>query len=138
MILEEEMKTVAHKVFISTDDGSYGYKGFNTEILKQQLNAGKVDIVFACGPIPMMQRIAQITKQSGVQCIVSLNAIMLDGTGMCGSCRVKIGRETKLCCVDGPDFDAHLVDFEELANRQKRFLAQEKISLQEFKKRMGL
>ncbi len=138
VILENTMKEITKSVFISTDDGSYGYKGFNTDILKQQLVKNKIDVIYSCGPVPMMEKISQIARRAKVKCFVSLNAIMLDGTGMCGSCRVMVGGKVKLCCIDGPDFDAEQVDFEDLKNRQRRFLEQEKISLREFNKRMGL
>ncbi len=125
LILEEEIKDVSTKVYASTDDGSYGHKGFVTDILKDLIANEKFDIVFAVGPVPMMKRIAEVTRKPALKTIVSLNAIMVDGTGMCGSCRVTVGGEVKFTCVDGPDFDAHLVDFDELLKRQGRFSAKE-------------
>mgnify|MGYP000067654551 CR=1 FL=1 len=126
VILEEEMRTLSDSLFITTDDGSYGRRGFNTEVLKEILSEEKIDLVYTCGPVLMMQKAAEITKTLGVGCIASLNALMVDGTGMCGSCRVLVGGKVKLCCVDGPDFDAHQVDFSDLINRQNRFREEEK------------
>jgi len=127
VILEEEMRTLSDSLFITTDDGSYGRRGFNTEVLKEMLSKEKIDLVYTCGPVLMMQKAAEITKTLGVGCIASLNALMVDGTGMCGSCRVLVGGKVKLCCVDGPDFDAHQVDFSDLINRQNRFREEEKM-----------
>ena len=129
VILEKEMQSLADSLFITTDDGSYGRGGFNTEVLKEVLEKERIDLVYTCGPVLMMQKAAQITKERKVRCIASLNALMVDGTGMCGSCRIKIGEETKLCCVDGPDFDAHLVDFPDLIRRQARFKEEERTAL---------
>ena len=116
VILERELGT-AGEVVACTDDGSYGRHGFVTEALKDLLDAGGVDAVYAVGPVPMMNAVAALTLPFGVPTTVSLNAIMVDGTGMCGGCRVTIGGETKYACVDGPEFDGHQVNFAELSDR---------------------
>ncbi|HEY5628995.1 MAG TPA: sulfide/dihydroorotate dehydrogenase-like FAD/NAD-binding protein [Candidatus Limnocylindrales bacterium] len=116
VILEKEL-TALGDVVTCTDDGSYGRHGFVTEALKDLLDAGGVDAVYAIGPVPMMRAVASLTQPYGVATTVSLNAIMVDGTGMCGGCRVTIDGETKYACVDGPEFDAHKVNFQELADR---------------------
>ena len=117
VILEDEMKSVCDKLYITTDDGSYGEKGFVTDVLKRLLETGGYDLVIAIGPVVMMKFVSLTTKPYGVKNIVSLHPIMIDGTGMCGGCRVSVGGETKFACVDGPDFDGHLVDFDELIRR---------------------
>ena len=117
VILEDEMSKVCKNLYITTDDGTYGRKGFVTDVLKELLDNGGYDLVVAIGPISMMKFVSLTTKQYGVRTIVSLNPIMIDGTGMCGGCRVTVGGETKFACVDGPDFDGHLVDFDELSRR---------------------
>ncbi len=117
VILEEEMSAVSNSLYITTDDGSYGTKGFVTDVLKDLLQKDTYDLVIAIGPIPMMKFVAKTTEPFGVKTIVSLNPIMIDGTGMCGGCRVNVGGEVKFACVDGPDFDGHLVDFDELMRR---------------------
>ena len=104
-------------VIVCTDDGSYGRKGFVTHAAHDLLLRGGVDIVYAVGPVPMMHAVAKLTRPLGVRTIVSLNPVMIDGTGMCGGCRVTIGHETKFACVDGPEFDGHQVNFEELMER---------------------
>jgi ferredoxin--NADP+ reductase len=131
IILETEMKAACDEVFIMTDDGSYGKKGFVTEQL-QDLLAKKltVGMIYAIGPVPMMRAVANLTKGYAVKTIVSLNPIMLDGTGMCGVCRCTIEGKTKFACVDGPEFDAHQVDWTELIARQSSFKSQEKESLE--------
>jgi ferredoxin--NADP+ reductase len=116
VILENELKALGD-VVTCTDDGSYGRHGFVTQALADLLAAGGVDAVYAIGPVPMMKAVAEMTRPYGVATTVSLNAIMVDGTGMCGGCRVTIGGETKYACVDGPEFDAHKVNFGELADR---------------------
>ena len=125
VILEDEMKNVSNELFITTDDGSYGEKGFVTDILKEIIENETIDLVIAIGPIPMMKFVSDITKKKGIKTIVSLNPIMIDGTGMCGGCRVKVGGETKFACVDGPDFDGHLVDFDELIHRNSFYKEEE-------------
>jgi len=121
LIMRDWIKEVSAEMKIATDDGSEGHHGFPTDILKQMLEAGGVDIVFAVGPVPMMGAIANTTKPYGVKTIASLNPIMVDGTGMCGGCRVTVGGETKFACVDGPEFDAHKVDFRELSRRNRMY-----------------
>jgi ferredoxin--NADP+ reductase len=102
---------------VCTDDGSYGRKGFVTEATREALQAGGIDIVYAVGPVPMMRAVANLTREFGVRTIVSLNPVMVDGTGMCGGCRVSVGNENKFACVDGPEFDGHQVNFDELTDR---------------------
>ena len=125
VILEEEMKAVSNNLYITTDDGSYGEKGLVTDVLKRLLDSGEYDLVIAIGPVIMMKFVALTTKPYGVKTIVSLNPIMIDGTGMCGGCLVKIDGKTKVACVDGPDFDGHLVDFDELMRRNTLFREEE-------------
>jgi ferredoxin--NADP+ reductase len=133
LIYEDEIKSVSDEFYLCTDDGSKGHKGFVSDILKKLIADGrKIDMVYAVGPIIMMKVIANITKPYGIKTIVSLNPIMVDGTGMCGSCRVIVNGETKFGCVDGPEFDGHDVDFENLTARNKRYLAEEQISLRRF------
>ena len=126
LILEQEMRSVSDKLHILTDDGSYGEKGFTTTALENLLKAGKYDLVYAVGPIPMMKRVAMVTKNFSVKTIVSLNALMVDATGMCGGCRVNVGGKAKFSCVDGPEFDAELVDWEGLEKRNRVYIEQEK------------
>jgi ferredoxin--NADP+ reductase len=116
VILEKELSALGD-VITCTDDGSYGRHGFVTQALQDVLDAGGVDAVYAIGPVPMMKAVSEMTRPYGVETTVSLNAIMVDGTGMCGGCRVTIGGETKYACVDGPEFDGHKVNFQELADR---------------------
>ena len=126
VILEEEMAAVSSRFFLCTDDGSAGKQGFVTGQLQELLDAGEqYDTVYAIGPVPMMKAVASLTKGYGVHTIVSLNPIMIDGTGMCGGCRVTVGGEMKFACVDGPDFDGHLVDFDELMKRNAIYRAEE-------------
>ncbi|MGB4416431.1 MAG: sulfide/dihydroorotate dehydrogenase-like FAD/NAD-binding protein [bacterium] len=114
---EEKMAAVSDKLIVCTDDGSYGRKGFVTEAVEELISEGKIDRIWAIGPLPMMKAMAETTRPHGIKTIVSLNPIMVDGTGMCGACRVSVGGETKFACVDGPEFDAHQVDFELAARR---------------------
>ena len=116
VILEDELRA-AGDVVVCTDDGSYGRHGFVTEALKDLCEAGGIDEIFAVGPVPMMRAVAELTRPYGIRTTVSLNAIMVDGTGMCGGCRVSVGGETRYACVDGPEFDGHIVDFKNLADR---------------------
>lgn len=127
LILEEEMRSVAKELFITTDDGSYGTKGLVTEKLKELvLNAQKnYDLVIAIGPMIMMKFVTILTKELGIHTIVSLNPIMVDGTGMCGACRVTVGDEIKFACVDGPEFDGHRIDFDEAMRRQAMYKTEE-------------
>jgi ferredoxin--NADP+ reductase len=126
LILEKELKEVSDAMRILTDDGSYGKKGFTTDILDELLKKEEYDLVYAVGPIPMMRKVAGVTKGYNVKTIVSLNALMVDATGMCGSCRINLAGETKFSCVDGPEFDAALVDWDALDKRNKVYLEQEK------------
>ncbi|MBO5321053.1 MAG: sulfide/dihydroorotate dehydrogenase-like FAD/NAD-binding protein [Clostridia bacterium] len=125
VILEDEFKAVSDSLHITTDDGSYGQKGFVTEVLKDLLSKDSYDLVIAIGPVPMMKAVAEVTRPLNVRTIVSLNPVMIDGTGMCGGCRVTVGGEVKFACVDGPDFDAHLVDFDELMLRNTYYRQEE-------------
>ena len=120
VIFEEELRRLGD-VIVCTDDGSYGRKGFVTDAAKEVLEAGGIDIAYAVGPVPMMRAVANLTRPFGVHTVVSLNPVMVDGTGMCGGCRVEIGGETKFACVDGPEFDGHLVDFDLLADRLQTY-----------------
>ncbi len=118
VILEEEFKAASTNLIIGTDDGSYGKKALVTELLKEQIDAGvKYDRVIAIGPVIMMKFVCQLTKEYDIPTVVSMNPIMIDGTGMCGGCRLTVGGETKFACVDGPEFDGHLVDFDEAMSR---------------------
>ena len=117
LILESEMLEVCHELKIATDDGSYGEKGFVTTVLKKELETGKVDHVYIVGPIPMMKACAQLVKEYNVPATASLNSIMIDGTGMCGGCRVTVGGKIRYTCVDGPEFPADQIDFDELRRR---------------------
>lgn len=121
IILEEEMKKVAANVYVATDDGSYGFKGNVNDCIKDLvLNQGKhYDRVVAIGPVIMMKFVCLLTKELGIPTIVSMNPIMVDGTGMCGACRLTVGGKVKFACVDGPEFDGHLVDFDESMKRQQ-------------------
>ncbi len=122
VILEDEFNQKSSNLIICTDDGSYGKKGFVTDALKELIDAGnKYDAVIAIGPVPMMKFVCAVTKPYGIKTIVSLNPVMIDGTGMCGGCRVTVGGEIKYACVDGPDFDGHLVDFDELMKRNSTY-----------------
>ena len=129
LIMEEQMKAASTNLHICTDDGSMGHHGFVTDVLKETLENNDIDLVVAIGPIPMMKFCSLITKEYNVKTLVSLNPIMVDGTGMCGGCRVSIGGETKFACVDGPEFDGHKVDFDELGKRLASYLEDEKASL---------
>lgn len=127
VILEDEMKAESNRLFITTDDGSYGEKGFVTDKLKTLIEEGNdYDLVIAIGPVPMMKFVAKTTEPYGIRTIVSLNPIMIDGTGMCGGCRVTVGGKIKFACVDGPDFDGHQVDFDELMNRNSIYRDRER------------
>jgi ferredoxin--NADP+ reductase len=133
LIYEDEIKSVSDEFYVCTDDGSKGHHGFVSDILKKLIADKKeLNMVYAVGPIIMMKVISDITKPHGIHTVVSLNPIMVDGTGMCGSCRVIIDGETKFGCVDGPEFDAHKVDFGNLIARNKRYMAEEKVSMQRF------
>lgn len=128
VLWEDKMRTVSDKLYVNTDDGSYGQKGLVTDTLKELITKGiDINLVFAVGPTVMMRAVAETTRSHKIKTIVSLNPIMIDATGMCGGCRVSVGGKTKFTCVDGPDFDAHEVDFELLMHRQKMYKDKEKI-----------
>jgi ferredoxin--NADP+ reductase len=132
---EDRLRSVSDQLIVTTDDGSYGRKGVVTEPLKELLEGGeKIDLVIAIGPVVMMKFCAKTTQSFGVKTIVSLNPIMVDGTGMCGCCRVGVGGETKFACVDGPDFDGHQVDWDLLLARQRIYLGEEKCSFEQWQK----
>jgi ferredoxin--NADP+ reductase len=116
VIFENELRALGD-VIVCTDDGSYGRRGFVTDAARDALAAGGIDVVYAVGPVPMMRAVVNLTKPLGVRTIVSLNPVMVDGTGMCGGCRVAVGGQTLFACVDGPEFDGHLVDFDLLMDR---------------------
>jgi ferredoxin--NADP+ reductase len=122
VIFEEELGRLG-KVVVCTDDGSHGRKGFVTDAIRELLAAGGINVVYAVGPVPMMRAVAELTRPLKVHTIVSLNPVMVDGTGMCGGCRVNVGGETRFACVDGPEFDGHLVDFDLLADRLQTYRA---------------
>ena len=128
IFMEEEMRAVSDEFVVATDDGSYGYKGFVSLALADMflIPGRKIDMVLAIGPVPMMRSVCFITKRYAIPTIVSLNSIMVDGTGMCGACRVSVGGKTKFVCVDGPEFDGHQVDFQGLMDRLKIYLPEEK------------
>jgi ferredoxin--NADP+ reductase len=129
VILEPEMRAISAATYVTTDDGSYGRRGFVTDQLKDILDSGTpIGAVFAIGPLPMMKAVADLTRSYNVHTLVSLNTIMVDGTGMCGGCRVTIGGEMKFACVDGPEFDGHKVDFNELMMRNRTYVEMERIS----------
>ncbi|MGG5401358.1 sulfide/dihydroorotate dehydrogenase-like FAD/NAD-binding protein [Clostridioides difficile] len=127
IILEDDMKKVAKNVYVSTDDGTYGFNGRVTDLLKDLVDNQdkKYDQAIVIGPMIMMKFMCQLTKELNIPTIVSLNTIMIDGTGMCGGCRVSVGNETKFACVDGPEFDGHLVDFDQAMRRQSMYKTQE-------------
>ena len=136
---EEELRRVSDQLIVTTDDGSYARKGLVTEPLKELLEGnGKVDRVIAIGPSIMMKFCSKTTEPFGVKTIVSLNPIMVDGTGMCGCCRVSVGGETKFACVDGPDFDGHQVDWDLLFARQRIYLDEEKRSFEQWQSQSGI
>ncbi|MDI9514049.1 MAG: sulfide/dihydroorotate dehydrogenase-like FAD/NAD-binding protein [Clostridiaceae bacterium] len=138
IILEEEMAKVSNNLYVTTDDGSNGTRGFVSDILKKRIEEGeRYDVVIAIGPPIMMKVVCDVTRPHGIKTIVSLNPIMIDGTGMCGGCRVTVGGQTKFACVDGPDFDGHLVDFEELMRRLSMYREHEKECLDRHECRLG-
>lgn len=137
LILEKELKKITDRLFITTDDGSYGEKGLVTAPLKRLLEKEKFNLAYCVGPDIMMQNVCFVTKEFNLKTIVSLDANMVDATGMCGTCRVMVGGETRFTCVDGPEFDGHQVDFAEFMARQKRFQKEERMSLENFEKRCG-
>jgi ferredoxin--NADP+ reductase len=135
VILERELREVSDALMITTDDGSYADKGFVTDKLRQLIENGtRIDLVLAIGPIPMMRAVAEMTRKESICTIVSLNPIMIDGTGMCGGCRVLVDGKSEFACVDGPEFDAHRVDFSVLMQRNSMYRAAEQRSMEEFKR----
>ena len=123
---QDKMKDACTELFITTDDGSLGIKGFGTAVMKDIMDREKVDYAIAVGPMPMMRAVAELTRGTGIKTEASMNPIMVDGTGMCGACRLTVGGQTKFACVDGPDFDAHEIDFDEVINRTKIYKDQER------------
>lgn len=133
VIMEEEMRATSDELFMVTDDGSYGQQGLVTDKLRGLIEAGRsIDHVLAIGPIPMMQAVAEVTRPHKIATTVSLNPIMVDGTGMCGGCRVLVGNQSRFACVEGPEFNAHAVDFRTLAQRNKLYRPQEQAALKKF------
>ena len=133
LIMEDKMEAASHKLYVCTDDGSYGHHGFVTDVLKDVLEKKDVQLVVGIGPVPMMKFVCKVTEEYKVRTLVSLNSIMVDGTGMCGCCRVSVGGKTQFACVDGPEFDGHQVDFDELMRRLQAYTAEEAISYDRFK-----
>lgn len=137
IILEDEFENACTNLFVMTDDGSNGHKGFVTAALEEQLNAGvKYDAVIAIGPLIMMKVICDMTRDKGIKTIVSMNPIMVDGTGMCGCCRLTVDGQTRFACVDGPDFDGHLVDFDEVIARSRMYRDEEAESMKKHECRL--
>jgi len=133
VILEDEIRSISDELLITTDDGSYCEKGFVTNKLQTLIDNGvKIDYVLAIGPIPMMSAVAEVTRPHAIKTVVSLNAIMVDGTGMCGGCRVSIAGKAQFACVDGPEFDAHLVDFPLMRQRTSMYASMEREALKRF------
>ena len=132
VVLEDELRRVSNVVYATTDDGSYGFKGTVADKLRELIADRRrpIGVVYAAGPVPMMRAVCELTRSAGIKTIVSLNPIMIDGTGMCGGCRVTVGDKTKYACVDGPEFDGHLVNFAELSDRLTTYRKQEQISLE--------
>jgi ferredoxin--NADP+ reductase len=138
IILEKEMEKASDKLIVATDDGSNGNKGFVTNVLKQLIEEGNnYDLVIAIGPLVMMRAVSNLTKEYGIKTLVSMNPVMIDGTGMCGGCRLTVGGKTKFACVDGPDFDGHEVDFDEAMRRQGMYKKQESESTEIHVCRLG-
>ncbi len=133
LILEEEMKAVSDELLIATDDGTYGHHGFVTDLLKKMLDQEDIHRIWGIGPVMMMKAVAETTRATKITTLVSMNPIMVDGTGMCGACRLSVGDETKFACVDGPEFDGHLVDWELAIRRSAIFKEEEKIALEKGK-----
>jgi len=123
---QDKMKDACTELYITTDDGSLGIKGFGTTVLKEIMDREKIDYAIAVGPMPMMRAVAELTRGTGIKTEASMNPIMVDGTGMCGACRLTVGGETKFACVDGPDFDAHQIDFDEVINRTRIYKDEER------------
>jgi ferredoxin/flavodoxin---NADP+ reductase len=132
VICEKEIREFCDKVYVTTDDGSYSRKGFVTDVLKELIDKEQHDLVFAIGPVPMMKKVAEVTLEKNIKTMVSLNSIMIDGTGMCGGCRLKYDGKSKFACVDGPEFDARLVDFDDLMMRGARYKDKEKKAMDHY------
>lgn len=132
LILEDKMKAASHELHVCTDDGSYGHHGFVTDVLKEVLEKEDVKLVVGIGPVPMMKFVNKMTAEYDVKTLVSLNSIMVDGTGMCGCCRVSVGGKTRFACVDGPEFDGHLVDFDELGQRLDAYKQEEQRAYEKY------
>ena len=138
LILEDEMKAISDRCVVTTDDGSYAKKGFVTTALQELIDGGtNIALCIAIGPVPMMRAVAEVTRPHKIRTVVSLNPIMVDATGMCGACRVSVGGTTKFVCVDGPEFDGHLVDFKELTMRNRAYLREEKESMERYEHKDG-
>jgi ferredoxin--NADP+ reductase len=138
VILESEVRAVSDECFVLTDDGTYGEQGFVTAKLAALIEAGRrIDLVLAIGPVPMMRAVAELTRPDRIRTIVSLNSIMVDGTGMCGGCRVAVGGRSEFACVDGPEFDAHQVDFGVLTQRNAMYRTAERCALEEYERRLS-
>jgi ferredoxin--NADP+ reductase len=135
LILEDELEAVSDEVFITTDDGTKGRCGFVTDVLKELLDEGRVDLIFAIGPAIMMKFACKTSEPYKVRTMVSLNSIMVDGTGMCGACRVEVGGKTKFCCADGPEFDGHDVDFDLLLSRQCMYKEEEALAMEDYEEK---
>ncbi len=139
LILEQEIRALSEQTIVTTDDGSYGMHGFVTDALKKIMSNGKpIDLVIAIGPVPMMRAVCRVTAEAQIKTIVSLNPIMVDGTGMCGGCRVMVGGRMQFVCVDGPEFDGHAVDFDELTARLRSYTEFEKEALARYENLCGV
>lgn len=132
LILEDKMKAASNELHVCTDDGSYGHHGFVTDVLKDVLEKEAVKLVVGIGPVPMMKFVCSVTEKYKVKTLVSLNPIMVDGTGMCGCCRVSVGGKTRFACIDGPEFDGHEVDFDELMQRLQAYKEQESVAYEKY------
>lgn len=135
LIYEDEMSRVCDRVLVATDDGSKGVKGLVTTVLKDEIERQGADLVIAIGPVVMMRAVAETTRPMGIKTIVSLNPIMVDGTGMCGGCRVTVGGETRFACTDGPEFDGHQVDWDVLMSRQRKYHSEQRTSFDQWKQK---
>ena len=130
LILEQQLRKVSNQLLITTDDGSYGRRGFVSDALEEVLSTAKAELIYAVGPVAMMRAVCEVSRPKQIKTLVSLNPVMVDATGMCGSCRVEVGGQTKFGCVDGPEFDGHLVDFKQLEIRLNQFIGQEKKAME--------
>jgi len=138
VILEREMREVSDSVFVTTDDGSYADQGLVTDKLRHLIDNGtRIDLVLAVGPIPMMRAVAEVTRKENIRTVVSLNPIMIDGTGMCGGCRVLVDGKSEFACVDGPEFEASRVDFDVLVQRNSMYRDAEKRSMESYRQELA-